>query len=85
MLHTKSIVVEDVVAVFGTLNIDNRSLHLNFELMMVIFDDEFVASLKQLHRTYEAKCIEVSPQEWRQRPLSNRLKEGAAYLISPLL
>ena len=51
----------------------------------VIFDDEFVASLKQLHRTYEAKCIEVSPQEWRQRPLSNRLKEGAAYLISPLL
>ena len=53
--------------------------------MMVIFDDEFVASLKQLHRTYEAKCIEVSPQEWRQRPLSNRLKEGAAYLISPLL
>ena len=85
LLHTKSIVVDDEFAVFGTLNIDNRSLHLNFELMMVIFDDEFVASLKQLHRTYEAKCIEVSPQEWRQRPLSNRLKEGAAYLISPLL
>ena len=76
LLHTKSIVVDDEFAVFGTLNIDNRSLHLNFELMMVIFDDEFVASLKQLHRTYEAKCIEVSPQEWRQRPLSNRLKEG---------
>ena len=45
LLHTKSIVVDDEFAVFGTLNIDNRSLHLNFELMMVIFDDEFVQSL----------------------------------------
>ena len=37
LLHTKSIVVDDEFAVFGTLNIDNRSLHLNFELMMVTF------------------------------------------------
>lgn len=85
LLHTKSISVDDEFGVFGTLNIDNRSLHLNFELMMVIFDADFVRSLRALHESYEESCELVTPEGWRRRPLTDRLKEGAAYLISPLL
>ena len=85
LLHTKSIVVDNEFAVFGTLNIDNRSLHLNFELMMSIFDKNFVRSLTALHKTYEMHCSVIDPAIWRQRPISDRIKEGATYLISPLL
>lgn len=85
LLHTKSIAVDDEFAVFGTLNIDNRSLHLNFELMMVIFDKAFVRSLERLHKAYETHCRPVDPQVWKRRPLAKRLQEGLAYLVSPLL
>lgn len=85
LLHTKSIAVDNEFAVFGTLNIDNRSMHLNFELMMVIFDDDFVADLVRLHEEYEGRCRELSAEAWRRRPLADRLKEGASYLVSPLL
>lgn len=85
LLHTKSIAVDDEFAVFGTLNIDNRSLHLNFELMMVIFDAGFLSALKALHSSYASACREITADAWRKRPLADRLREGAAYLISPLL
>ena len=85
LLHTKSISVDNEFAVFGTLNIDNRSLHLNFELMMAIFDEAFVRDLSALHAEYETHCSELQADVWRNRPLSNRLREGASYLISPLL
>lgn len=85
LLHTKSISVDNEFAVFGTLNIDNRSLHLNFELMMAIFDQAFVRDLSLLHAEYETHCRELEADAWRNRPLSDRLREGASFLISPLL
>ena len=85
MLHTKSISIDGEVGIFGTLNIDNRSMHLNFELMMAIFDRQFVADLDSLTTDYMRKSSLLDPIRWRKRPLSNRLKEGASYLVSPLL
>lgn len=85
MLHTKSISIDREVGVFGTLNIDNRSMHLNFELMMAIFDQSFVADLDLLTEDYIGKSSPLDPVRWRSRPISERLKEGASYLLSPLL
>lgn len=85
LLHTKSITIDDECSVFGTLNIDNRSLHLNFELMMVIFDRTFTADLDKLHAKYASKCRLLDAEAWRRRPLVDRLKEGACFLVSPLL
>ena len=45
LLHTKAITVDDDFALFGTVNLDNRSLHLNFEMMLLVFDPKFVADL----------------------------------------
>ena len=85
LLHTKSIAVDDEFALFGSLNIDNRSMHLNFELTMLIFDEAFVRDLNALHDEYEHASLPVDAQRFRCRPLIERLKEGASYLISPLL
>lgn len=85
LLHTKSISVDDEYAVFGTVNFDNRSIHLNFEMMLLIFDTGFIQDIKKLHDSYADQCSRLDPDAWRHRPLSERLKEGACYLISPLL
>ena len=41
MLHTKSIVVDKDVCMFGSLNLDPRSLHLNFEITLLIYHQYF--------------------------------------------
>lgn len=85
LLHTKSIAVDDEFALFGTLNIDNRSMHLNFELMLLIFDRPFVNELLTLQQEYIHHSSALNPTTWRKRPLSERMKEGAYYLVAPLL
>lgn len=85
LLHTKSISVDEEYAIFGTVNFDNRSIHLMFEMMLLIFDARFIADLNRLHQSYIAQSEPLEVNRWRKRPVLQRIKEGAAYLISPLL
>ncbi len=85
LLHTKSITVDEQFALFGTVNLDTRSLHLNFELMLLVFDAAFTRSLVALQQSYEAAAVPLDAARWRARPLRERLKEGACFLASPLL
>ena len=43
MLHAKLAVVDDVMALAGSANIDSRSLFLNYEMMMAFHDTAVVA------------------------------------------
>jgi len=85
LLHTKSITVDGALSLFGTANLDVRSLSLNFELMLAIYDSDFTERLLALQRSYEAQSEPVSPEAWRSRPIGERLKEGFAFMAAPLL
>jgi cardiolipin synthase len=85
LLHTKSITVDESVALFGTANLDMRSLSLNFELMLVIYDATFAGQLLALQRRYESDSQAVVLDEWRARSLAERFKEGFAFMAAPLL
>jgi cardiolipin synthase len=85
LLHTKSITVDGELSLFGTANLDVRSLSLNFELMLAIYDTGFTAQLLGLQRRYEADSVPVVPDAWRLRPVVERVKEGFAYMVAPLL
>ncbi|NJD32442.1 MAG: cardiolipin synthase [Gammaproteobacteria bacterium] len=85
LLHTKSITVDGAMALFGTANLDIRSLALNFELMVAIYDAGFAAQLLELQRRYEQDSLPIVVDEWRARPLGERLKEGFAFMAAPLL
>jgi cardiolipin synthase A/B len=85
LLHTKSITVDGALSLFGTANLDIRSLSLNFELMLAIYDPEFTGRLLALQRSYVAESVPVAPEQWRERPLAERLKEGFAFMAAPLL
>ena len=85
MLHTKSITIDDELTVFGTVNMDMRSMHLNYELMLLVFDKEFSRKVSQLYKNYSENCSEINLFLWYKRSVWERMKEGASYLVSPLL
>ena len=45
MMHAKAIVVDDTLALCGSLNLDARSLFLNFELMVAFYATEDIAAI----------------------------------------
>lgn len=85
LLHTKSIVVDEKIALVGTVNLDRRSFWLNFEMTMLIDNSEFAGELltTQMHYLLESKQIKLS--EWNKRSYFKKLLESCAYLFSPLL
>jgi cardiolipin synthase len=85
LLHTKSVTVDDSFALFGTVNLDMRSLHLNFELMLAVYDDVFSVALRELQRTYARQSKPMDAAAWQARSARQRLLEGAASLVAPML
>jgi cardiolipin synthase len=85
LLHTKSMVIDRELSVFGTVNFDLRSFHLNFELSMLIYDRPFAESLLALQHRYLEDCEPMDLHAWRGRALWRRVVENAAQLASPLL
>lgn len=85
LLHTKTLVADDCTALIGTVNLDMRSLWLNFEVTLGVYDRKFVSDLATLQQHYAAQSIKLDPEQWKQRPYRTRLIENIARLLGPLL
>jgi len=85
LLHTKSISVDRAMSMFGTVNLDMRSLWLNYEVALFIYQPEFAAALRELQQTYIAQSVRLEPVAWVARPFRERLLENTLRLFSPLL
>lgn len=85
LLHTKSVLVDGQLSMVGTVNLDMRSLWLNFEITMVIDDDAFGGDLAQVQDDYIARSELMDPQQWAKRPWWHRILERLFYFFSPLL
>lgn len=85
LLHTKCVLVDHQFALVGTVNLDRRSLWLNFEMTLLIDDGQVMGELLHLADNYLMHSKRVSWLEWRKRPLRQRILENLFYLLSPLL
>jgi cardiolipin synthase len=85
LLHTKSITVDRRISMFGTVNLDMRSLWLNYEVSLFVYDEEFGARLRTLQERYVGECESVESLDWLERPVTTRLVENSFRLVSPLL
>ena len=70
---------------FGTVNLDMRSLWLNYEVALFIFDQAFAAELRQLQESYLDDSDRLDAAEWEQRSYGQRFLENTFRLVSPLL
>ncbi len=85
LLHTKSISVDGAMAMFGTVNLDMRSLWLNYEVALFVYGFEFAEALRALQQTYIDHSCRLDRADWDKRSFTERLLENALRLFSPLL
>ncbi|WP_062309107.1 cardiolipin synthase [Polynucleobacter sinensis] len=85
LLHTKSLLIDKRIAIFGSVNFDQRSLRLNFEISLIVYNQEFCEKLETLIESYLAQSDMVDLKVWSKRPRWRVMLENAAHLASPLL
>ncbi|KJT86800.1 cardiolipin synthetase, partial [Salmonella enterica subsp. enterica serovar Heidelberg str. 670102-3] len=85
LLHTKSVLVDGELSLVGTVNLDMRSLWLNFEITLVIDDTGFGADLAAVQDDYISRSRLLDARLWVKRPLWQRITERLFYFFSPLL
>ena len=84
-MHHKVLLVDDELAAVGTVNLDYRSLYLNFEETAIVADPKFASEItRMLHA--DLQCSEEIQRDYFDRqPFRVRIKARVARLASPLL
>ncbi len=84
-VHSKLLAVDDLYTLVGSANLDPRSLRLNFEFNLEIYDRDASAALTGHFDAARERSREVTLAELDGRPLPERLRDAAAKLFSPYL
>lgn len=85
LLHAKTLTMDRELSIVSSANLDRRSLFLNFESSVIVYDADFTGHLRLLQRTYMRRSEHLDPRSWARRPWPRRLAQNAAGLFSPLL
>ncbi|GDY20769.1 cardiolipin synthase B [Verrucomicrobiota bacterium] len=81
ILHAKSVRIDDVVYV-GSANLDTRSLHINYELMIRVQDRALAAVAEQSFQRDLTHCRRIDPATWpHTRTFFAKLKERIACFL----
>src|SRR5690606_20304808 len=52
LLHTRSLAVDGEIMLIGSANMDRRSLELNYENNILVYDRELTEALRERQRSY---------------------------------
>jgi cardiolipin synthase A/B len=84
-LHGKSFLVDEIGAAVGSVNLDNRSLRLNFEVTAIVLDPGFASDVERMFIDDFARSRLMTRDEIDQQSLWRRVAARAAYLFAPVL
>ncbi len=85
LLHTKSVTVDGKFSIFGTVNLDVRSFWLDFEVTLLVYDEDFTTRLRELQMRYLEDSDSIDLETWLARSARVRFVENASQLFAPLL
>lgn len=81
MLHAKAVLVDDKLALTGSANMDMRSLLLNFEVGLCIYEPGVIAQIDAWMKDLMVACN----RRGNPRKSSPGLLEGVGRILAPLL
>jgi cardiolipin synthase len=84
-VHSKLFLVDGAYALIGSANLDPRSLRLNFELGVEVYDPVFVRELEEHAEACRERSREVTLAEVDGRSLPERFRDSLAWLFTPYL
>lgn len=85
ILHSKTLSVDDSLAMIGSGNMDIRSFTLNFEITVLLYGPKITNQLREQQQKYIAASEPLDPVAWAKRPMRQRLLQNMAKMASPLL
>ena len=81
ILHAKLIIVDEVIYA-GSANLDQRSLNINYELMVRFESQAMAARAREVFARTLKHCRQIVLEQWaRERSLWQRLRQRWAYLL----
>ncbi len=84
-IHAKTFLVDDTSGVVGTINLDYRSLYLNFECGILLYGSSALRQMKaDWHKTLD-QCHLVDLSTVKQAPLLKRITRGFLKVLAPLM
>lgn len=84
ILHSKSMTIDDEVAIVGSSNMDMRSFGLNMEISMLVRGEEFIRQMRAVEDGYRSLSRELTLEEWMKQPLRSTVLDNLARLTSAL-
>ena len=78
ILHAKTMVVDGQVGVVGSANLDFRSLWLNAECNLLLFNHETAVALEAAFREDLTNSVEITLTDWEERGWRHRLFDTVA-------
>lgn len=84
-IHAKVFVSDDEKAVVGTINLDYRSLYLNFECGAYLYKNTAVHDVEQDYQETLKKCQLITSQDCKNYPLLKKIGGSALRLFAPLM
>ena len=85
LLHSKTMVVDDVWATVGSTNFDNRSFALNEELNVGVYDRDVAQKMAQIFAADLKRSRKVTYEQWQARPLKEKFFELFAFPVEEQL
>ncbi len=84
-VHSKLFLVDDHYVQVGSANLDPRSLRLNFEMSVEVFDDSFGKLVAGHFEAVRQQSRKVTLEELDGRPFLERLRDSFTWLFTPYL
>ncbi|MBU0663102.1 MAG: PLDc N-terminal domain-containing protein [Proteobacteria bacterium] len=81
MLHAKAILFDDTGAMLGSVNIDNRSLLLNYEVVSFAYSVPIISEVN----AWMEKLLQDSHHEMKPAGIMRRLAENLMRIVAPQL
>lgn len=83
-IHAKAVLVDDKILSIGSANLNTRSLHLDYELNAMIYDEVLCGEMLKEFEKYMDESIEVTLKDYENPPISRQIKEFIGRFIIPL-
>ena len=75
ILHSKAMTIDGVWTAIGSSNFDHRSVLYNDEVDAVVLGTKMAGDLERIFEEDQAAAKEIRLEEWKNRPLTDRLSD----------
>lgn len=84
-IHSKMIIIDDMLTITGSANMDVRSFEHNFEIDAFIYNKDTALTAKNIFLEDMELSESVDPEVWDKRPRYRQFLESILRLFTPLL